>query len=114
MMHSGVCSAGFSTTQLPAASAGANFQTAIRIGKFQGMICPTTPERLVKMIGHRVIVELAERSFLSAHAAGEVAEMIDGERQVREIRLADRFAIVVGLHRGEERANTPPCGPRSD
>jgi hypothetical protein len=28
---------------LPAASAGASFQAAIRIGKFQGMICPTTP-----------------------------------------------------------------------
>ena len=40
---SGVCSAGLITTQLPAASAGANFQTAIRIGKFHGMICPTTP-----------------------------------------------------------------------
>ncbi len=42
-MEAGVCSAGFSTTQLPAASAGASFQTAIRMGKFQGMICPTTP-----------------------------------------------------------------------
>ena len=42
-MLAGVCSAGFSTTQLPAASAGASFQTAIRIGKFQGMIWPTTP-----------------------------------------------------------------------
>ncbi len=42
-MLAGVCSAGFSTTALPAASAGASFHTAIRIGKFQGMICPTTP-----------------------------------------------------------------------
>ena len=39
----GVCSAGLSTTQLPAASAGASFQTAISIGKFHGMIWPTTP-----------------------------------------------------------------------
>ena len=39
----GVCSAGLRTTQLPAASAGASFQTAIRIGKFHGMIWPTTP-----------------------------------------------------------------------
>ncbi len=42
-MEAGVCSAGFSTTQLPAASAGASFHTAIRMGKFHGMICPTTP-----------------------------------------------------------------------
>ena len=43
MMPMGVCSAGLSTMQFPAASAGANFQAAIRIGKFHGMICPTTP-----------------------------------------------------------------------
>ena len=36
-------SAGFRTMQLPAASAGASFHTAIRIGKFHGIICPTTP-----------------------------------------------------------------------
>ncbi|VVQ26663.1 hypothetical protein PS928_06834 [Pseudomonas fluorescens] len=43
VMPNGVCSAGLSTTQLPAARAGASFQAAIRIGKFHGMICPTTP-----------------------------------------------------------------------
>ena len=42
-MEIGVCSAGFSTTQLPAAIAGASFHTAISSGKFQGMIWPTTP-----------------------------------------------------------------------
>ena len=39
----GVSEAGLMTTQLPAASAGAIFQAAISIGKFHGMICPTTP-----------------------------------------------------------------------
>ena len=42
-IETGVCSAGLSTTQLPAASAGASFQVAISNGKFHGMICPTTP-----------------------------------------------------------------------
>ena len=42
-IDAGVCSAGLSTTQLPAARAGASFQTAMRIGKFHGMIWPTTP-----------------------------------------------------------------------
>ena len=37
-MLTGVCSAGLSTTQLPAASAGANFHAAISNGKFHGMI----------------------------------------------------------------------------
>ena len=40
---SGVISAGFRTTQFPAASAGAAFQPTMIIGKFQGMIAPTTP-----------------------------------------------------------------------
>ncbi len=40
---SGVSSAGFSTTVLPAASAGATFHDAITSGKFQGVISPTTP-----------------------------------------------------------------------
>ena len=48
MMPSGVCSAGLSTTQLPAASAGASFHAAIRMGKFHGMICPTTPSGSLK------------------------------------------------------------------
>ena len=38
-----IISAGLSTTALPAPSAGASFHAAIRIGKFHGMICPTTP-----------------------------------------------------------------------
>ncbi len=40
---SGVSSAGLSTTVLPAASAGANAQAAMGIGKFHGTIAPTTP-----------------------------------------------------------------------
>ena len=48
IMVAGVCSAGFITTQLPAASAGASFQAAISSGKFQGMICPTTPSGSAK------------------------------------------------------------------
>ena len=40
---SGVVSAGFSTTVLPHASAGAIFHASISSGKFQGMIWPATP-----------------------------------------------------------------------
>jgi hypothetical protein len=40
---SGVNSAGFNTTVLPAASAGAIFHEAIASGKFHGVISPTTP-----------------------------------------------------------------------
>ena len=34
---------GFNTTELPIAKAGPNFQAPIIIGKFQGIIAPTTP-----------------------------------------------------------------------
>jgi hypothetical protein len=40
---SGVCSAGLSTTVLPAASAGAKPHAATGIGKFHGTITATTP-----------------------------------------------------------------------
>jgi hypothetical protein len=40
---SGVSSAGFSTTVLPAASAGATFVDSSHSGKFHGVINPTTP-----------------------------------------------------------------------
>lgn len=42
-MVSGVASAGLTSTALPAASAGANPQQAMGIGKFHGAITPTTP-----------------------------------------------------------------------
>ncbi len=40
---SGVVSAGFNTTVLPAASAGAIFHASISNGKFHGMTWPATP-----------------------------------------------------------------------
>ena len=43
MAVSGVCSAGFSTTVQPVASAGASFHDAISSGKFHGTIWPQTP-----------------------------------------------------------------------
>ena len=46
---SGDFSDGLSTTLLPMASAGASFQVAISIGKFQGTMAPITPS------GSRVI-----------------------------------------------------------
>ena len=81
-MPSGVCSAGFRTTQLPAASAGASFQVAISIGKFHGNDLADDAERLVEMIGDGVVVDLGNAAFLGAHRAGEIAPMIDDQRHV--------------------------------
>ena len=59
-------------------------------------------ERLVEVIGDRVVIDLGDRAFLGAHAAGEIAEVIDGERNVRSHRLADRLAVVERLDHGEQ------------
>ena len=89
---SGVYSAGFSTTVLPQASAGATFQASISSGKFQGMICPHTPTG-------RVAGELAVDQ---RGPAGVVVEVAGDERHVDVARLADRLAVVDRLQHGEE------------
>ena len=43
-------SAGFSTTVLPQTSAGQSFHAGIAIGKFQGVIAPTTPTGMRTLI----------------------------------------------------------------
>ncbi len=62
---------------------------------------PDHAERLVIVVGDGVVIDLRQRAFLGADASGEIAEMIDGERNVGEGRLADRLAVVDGLDRGE-------------
>ena len=59
-------------------------------------------ERLVEVIGDGVVVDLGEAAFLGADRAGEVAEVIDGQRQVGGGRLADRLAVVPGFGAREE------------
>ncbi len=59
-------------------------------------------ERLMKMIGDRVVVDFRNAAFLRADGAGEIAEVVDGERNVGGGRLADRLAIVPGLGRSEK------------
>ena len=48
--RNGVSSAGLSTTVLPQTSAGQSFQDGIAIGKFQGVIAPTTPTGIRTLI----------------------------------------------------------------
>jgi hypothetical protein len=122
----GVCSAGMSTTQLPAASAGASFQAAMQDGKFHGMIWPTTPA--ARGSGRpRCLVDLAIDALLARGCAGEVAEVVDGERQVggqssrgpafRCPGLGDGEGLEVVLDRGRRSCSGcgrsgARCGPR--
>src|SRR3546814_1482282 len=63
-------------------------------------------ERLVEVIGHGVFVELAERTLLCAQHPGEVAEVVDGERDVGGEGLAHRLAVLPRLgHRSEEHTS---------
>ena len=55
----------------------------------------------MEVVGHGVVVDLAETALLGADAGGEVAEMVDRERQVGGHGLADRLAVVEGLDRGQ-------------
>ena len=102
MIEAGVCSAGFSTTQLPAASAGASFQHRHQQREVPRDDLADDAQRLVEVIGDRVVVDLGDAAFLGADRAGEVAEMVDGERQVGGRRLADRLAVVPGLGEREQ------------
>ena len=102
MMRIGVCSAGFSTTQLPAASAGRELPHRHQDREVPRDDLADDAERLVEVIGDGVVVDLGQRAFLGADAAGEIAEVIDGERHVGVRRLADRLAVVDGLDGGED------------
>ena len=55
----------------------------------------------MEMIGDGVVVDLADAAFLGAQHAGEIAEVIDRERQVGGLGLADRLAVVDGLDHGQ-------------
>ena len=94
---SGVVSAGFSTTVLPVASAGASFHAAISSGKFHGMIWPATPSGAACAPGERVL-ELVR-------PARVVEEVRGGERQIDVARFLDRLAAV---HRLEHRELARP------
>ncbi len=89
---SGVYSAGFSTTVLPAASAGAIFQASISSGKFHGMIWPQTPTGLRP--GKLVRQHLGP--------ARVMIEMPRDQGHVDVARLADRLAVVHRLQHRQE------------
>ena len=90
---SGVVSAGFSTTVLPQASAGAIFQASISSGKFHGMIWPGDAERPRPAVRERVLELVGP--------ARVVEEVRRRERQVDVARLLDRLAAVERLGDGE-------------
>src|SRR6266508_4933551 len=99
---SGVCSAGFSTIQLPVARAGASFQAAMSSGKFHGMIWPTTPRLAQRVgvvlgaggVGHR---EADGVTLQLGGPAGHVVEHIRRKRHIGRPGDRHRLAVVEAL-----------------
>ena len=58
-------------------------------------------ERLVEVVRDGVLVDLAARTLLSPKDAREVAEVVDGEREVGGERLAHGLAVLPRLGDGE-------------
>ena len=86
---SGVSSAGFRTTVFPQTSAGASFQAGIAIGKFHGVIAPTTPTgypnghlELVAELGRRRVAE--HTPALAGHVDRHVDRLLDVPAGLRE------------------------------
>jgi len=57
---------------------------------------------LFEVVGDGVLIELAGSSFFRADAGSKVAEVIDGQRDIRVEGLANGLAVVEGFAFGEE------------
>ncbi|CAH0263676.1 hypothetical protein SRABI76_03553 [Microbacterium oxydans] len=58
-------------------------------------------ERLMEVVRDGVLIELADAALLRPQHAGEVAEVVDRERDVGGERLAHRLAVLPGLGDGD-------------
>ncbi len=68
-------------------------------------------QRLVEVVGHGVMVDLADAAFLRPHGAREVAEVVDGQRNVGRHGLAQRLAVVDGFsHRDGQQVGFHAVG----
>ena len=51
----------------------------------------------MEVVGDGVLVDLGQRAFLGADRAGEIAEVVDCQRDIGVERFADRLAVVPGF-----------------
>lgn len=90
---------GLKTTVLPATSAGASSQAAMRKGVPRHDPADEA-QRLAQDDVQRAGVEHGRRALVGAHAADEATEVVDTQRQIGAARLADRLAVVERLDAG--------------
>ena len=93
-------SAGFRTTVLPAASAGARRHVDSISGAFQGMISPATPDRLVHRVVDELVADLERAAVQLGDDAGVVVEVHRRARR-ETARLRDRHTGVEHLDADE-------------
>ena len=95
--HHGVSGAGFSTTVLPAASAGPSLAKLIWCGKFHGVMAPTTPNgsrttvRLVLMPSGEATPRSVVHVIIFGSVGGE-REIVDRSLQLSALGQDDRGA----------------------
>ena len=64
---------------------------------------PHHSEWLFEVISNCVVVDFTERrAFFSADAAGEITEVVDGQRNVSGARFANWFAVVQSFGQGQK------------
>ena len=100
MIDAGVCSAGLRTTRCR----GQGRRQLPR--RHQEREVPRDDlsddaERLVEVVGDRVVVEFGDRALLPAQNACEVPEVVDRQRDVRGQGLPDRLAVFPALGHGD-------------
>ena len=74
---------------------------------------PDDAERLMEVIGDGVVIDLGERAFLGADAAGEIAEVVDGERHVGVLSSRGSACRCRWSRRAPGCRGSPPSGRRS-
>ena len=133
--HAGASSDGFITTPLPASSAGKIFQLGMAIGKFQGVIIPTTPTGIrvvhaifVRHLGRARRRPIADRPWPATKAAMSIASCTSpppsmrilpasrltssASSALRAVRTAPTAAMA-SARSGHRTAPPTPAGPRS-
>lgn len=122
-IDAGVCSAGLMTTALPHGERGRQLPGRHEDREVPGDDLGHHSERLMEVIRHRVVVDLAQRTFLSADRSREIAEVVDRQRDVRRQRLTHRLAVLpalrdrqslkIGFHPlGDPQQDVRPIGGR--
>ena len=71
-------------------------------GKVPGDDLTDHTQRFLEMIGNRVVVDFRHRPFLGAQNAGEIAEMVNRQRNVGIHGFANRLAVIPGFRSGDQ------------